>query len=69
MIQEFTKVRLKTGEIAHIVEVLQQGVAYVAEIVRKNGEFTVSVEQVLHEEIESVFTEVETALAQGVQMT
>ena len=63
MIQEFTKVRLKTGEIAHIVEVLQQDVAYVAEIVRKNGEFTVSVEQVLHEEIESVFTEVETALA------
>jgi len=63
MIQEFTKVRLKTGEIAHIVEVLQQDVAYVAEIVRKNGEFTVSVEQVLHEEIETVFNEVETAVA------
>jgi hypothetical protein len=65
MIHEYAKVRLKTGEIAHIVEILKPNAAYVAEVVRKNGEFSVSIEQLLHDEIASVFTETETPLAQA----
>ena len=66
MIKEYDKVRLKTGEIARIAEVLKKDTAYIAEIVRRNGEFSVTVEQILHGEIASVFTETETPLAQAV---
>ena len=66
VVYEYAKVRLKTGEIAHIVEILKPNVAYIAEVVRKNGDFSVSVEQILHDEIASLFTETETPLAQAV---
>jgi hypothetical protein len=63
MIKECTKVRLKTGEIAHIVEVSKPDAAYVAEVIRKNGQFSVSVEPILQNEIASVFEEIERPLA------
>ena len=62
IIEEYDKVRLKTGEIARISEVLEEGVAYIADIF-KDGKGAsikdISIEQVLHEEIASVFKEVE----------
>ena len=64
MIREYCKVRLNTGEIAHIVDILEQGKAYMAEIVRKNGEFSVTIDQISHGDIVSVFTETETPLMQ-----
>jgi len=65
MIKEFDKVRLVTGEVAHIVEVSKQGVAYVAEVMRKNGEFSVSVEPLAHSDIASIFVEMETPIVQA----
>jgi hypothetical protein len=56
-INEYDKVRLKTGEIARVVEILEAGVLYIAEIHRK-GE-GVSVEHVEHGEVFSVFKEIE----------
>jgi len=63
MISEYDKVRLKTGELARISEVLEEGVAYIAEIFRKNGDFSVVIEQIKHNEIESVFVETEKSLS------
>ena len=65
MICEYDKVRLKTGEIAHIVEILEENVAYVAEIVRPNDGFSVSIEQIGHDDIASKFVENELPLAQA----
>jgi len=59
MIQEYDKVRLKTGETARISEILESGVAYIAEIARKNGDFSITIEQIRHDEIASVFVESE----------
>ena len=66
MIKEYDKVRLKTGEVARISEVLEAGVAYIAEIFRKNGEFAVTIDQINHSDIASVFVETETLLAQQI---
>jgi len=66
MIREYTKVRLKTGEIAHIIEILEQNVAYVAEIIRQSGEFSVTIDQINHSEIESIFVETETPLSHAI---
>jgi hypothetical protein len=63
LINECTKVRLKTGEIARISEVLEAGVAYIAEIFRKNGEFSVTIDQIKQGEIASIFEEIEIPLA------
>ncbi|MCL2170903.1 MAG: hypothetical protein FWB71_02020 [Defluviitaleaceae bacterium] len=62
MIREFAKVRLKSGEIAHVVEILESGVAYIAEIVRQSGDFSVTIDDIRHEDIASVFVETETPL-------
>jgi len=59
VIKEYDKVRLKTGEIARISEVLEDGVAYIAEIIRRNGDFSVSIEQIKQTDISSVFVETE----------
>jgi hypothetical protein len=59
MIKEYDKVRLKTGEIARISEVLEAGVAYIVEIIRKSGGFSVTIDQIKHDEIQSVFVETE----------
>jgi len=63
MINEYDKVRLKTGEIARISEVLELGVAYIAEIFRKNGESSITIDHIKHDDISSIFVETETPLA------
>ncbi|MCL1884341.1 MAG: hypothetical protein FWF81_11410 [Defluviitaleaceae bacterium] len=63
MIQEGVKIKLKTGELALISEILESGVAYIAEIFRKNGDFSVTIDTIKHNEIASVFEETEKPLA------
>ena len=62
-IKEYDKVKLKTGEFARIVEVYEAGVAYEAEIFRPNGEFSITLDSLKYDEIESVFKETEHLLA------
>jgi len=57
MIKESDKIKLKTGQIALISEVLEENEAYVAEVFDKSG--GVCIEQILQNEIASVFVEVE----------
>ena len=57
MIKEYDKIRLKTGQIARVSEVLGNGAAFVVELF--NNEGYVSVEQILADEIASVFEEIE----------
>jgi hypothetical protein len=61
MINEYDKVRLKSGEIARIVEVLEDGKMYVGEIIRANRH--VEVDHIPLENIASVFVETEQPLA------
>ena len=61
MINEGDKIRLITGEIARIAEVLKADAAYIAEIFKKEG--GVTVDQINHRDIESVFIETEQPLA------
>ena len=51
-IKEYDKVLLKTGEIAYIVEVWEQGVAYEADIDKKDG--TIETDTVKREDIEKI---------------
>ncbi|MCL1995204.1 MAG: hypothetical protein FWG63_03270 [Defluviitaleaceae bacterium] len=58
-IEEYDKVKLKNGEMARIVEVYEAGVLYEAEIFRPSNGFSVTVDTVKHEDIVSVFKEIE----------
>ena len=60
-IKECDKVKLKTGELAKISEVLKEGNDYIVEIFRANGH--VEVDQISYNDISSVFIEVEHPLA------
>ncbi|MCL2356163.1 MAG: hypothetical protein FWC70_03235 [Defluviitaleaceae bacterium] len=62
MVKDGDKIKLNTGEIALISEVLESGVAYIAEIFRKSDEFAVTIDTILHSEIFSVFEEHERPL-------
>ena len=62
-IEEYDKVKLKSGEIARIVEIYEVGVSYEAEIFRPSNDFSVTVDTLNHEDIVSVFKEVEYPLA------
>jgi len=64
MIKEYDKIRLKTGEIARISEVLEEGVAYIADIFKISG--SISIEQITHTDIESVFIKTEHPVAKAV---
>ncbi|MCL2694198.1 MAG: hypothetical protein FWE60_03735 [Oscillospiraceae bacterium] len=64
MINEGDKIKLKTGEIALISEILSENKAYVAEVFNKNG--SVSIEQILWQEIASVFVETEYPLGKAI---
>jgi len=64
MINEGDKIKLRTGEIALISEVLAENKAYVAEVFSKSGD--VSIEQILQKEIASVFVETEHPLPQAI---
>jgi hypothetical protein len=59
MISEGDKVKLRTGEIAIIAEVLEAEVMYIAEIFTKNG---VSIDHLEFKDIASVFVETESPL-------
>ena len=62
MIKEGDKIKLKTGEIAFVAEVLEEGVMYIAEVFTKDG---ISVDHVEHKNITSVFVEMENPIAVG----
>ena len=59
----YQHVRLKNGRRATIVEILEQGRAYIADIEIDNGDY--ETEQIFHKDIASVFVEVEQALEQA----
>ena len=59
MIKEYYKVRLKTGEISRISEVLESGVAYIAEVIRPSNGFSVTIDDIKQDDIASVFEEIE----------
>jgi len=62
-LKEYDKIKLKTGETARIVEILESGVMYLAEIYRQG--VRTSVEHVEHNSIISVFKEVEYPVQQA----
>ncbi len=64
MIKEYDKVRLKTGEIARIVEILEQGKMYIGEIIRTDKH--VEIDHIAHEDIITVFEEIERPLTKAV---
>jgi hypothetical protein len=62
MIKEYDKIRLQTGEIGRVLELLSEDV-YLAEIFLKNGDIdTTEIKKV---DISSVFEEIEHPLAQA----
>ncbi len=52
ILQEYDKVLLKTGETAYIVEIWEQGVAYEADIDKKDG--SIETDTIKHEDIEKI---------------
>ena len=66
MIKEGDKIRLITGEIALVSEVLEAGAAYIVEIFRKNGDMSVTIDQINQNEIASIFEETERPLATAI---
>jgi hypothetical protein len=60
MINEGDKIKLKTGEIAIVSEIIEDSKAYIAEVFKAKG--GVSVEQILYNEIASIFKEFEHSL-------
>jgi len=59
----YQRVRLKSGKRATIVEILEQGKAYIADIELDEGDC--ETQQIFHRDIASVFVEVEQALEQA----
>ena len=57
MLKEFQKIRLKSGETAHIVEILGDGKEYIADIYEGNGEY--NTETIKPSDIASIIVEVE----------
>jgi hypothetical protein len=60
-ISECDKVKLKSGELAKISEVLKKDKDYIAEIFKKDGH--VEIDQISYDDIASVFVEIEKPLA------
>ena len=57
MIKQYDHIKLKSGKHAVIVEIWEQGVSYEADIEVEPGHF--ETETIKHEDIKSVFVEVE----------
>lgn len=57
MPKEYAKIRLKTGEVARIVEIMEPNVAFMAEVAKKQGGFTTDTFKI--SDIASVFIETE----------
>lgn len=53
-IQMFDKILLKTGEIAYIVEIYEQGVAYEADIDKPDG--SIETDTIKHSDIEKILS-------------
>ena len=60
MINEYDKVRLKTGELARIVEILDTNV-YLAEVAAKNGDINTT--EINKKDIATIIVEVEKPIA------
>ena len=60
LIKQFQKVRLKTGEEAIIVEILEQNKAFLADVEKGVGEY--ETDEIRYEDIKSVFVETELPL-------
>jgi len=61
MIKQYDHIKLKTGKHAVVVEIWEQGVSYEADIEVEPGDF--ETKTIGHADIESVFVEVEQAIA------
>jgi hypothetical protein len=59
-IKLYDKVRLKTGEIAHIVEIFEPDKLYMADISKSDGEYVT--EEIRQIDISSIFVEMEEPL-------
>ena len=59
----YEKIKLKSGKTGRVVEILEKGVMYLAEIY--NHGKRISIEHVEHQDIESVFKEVEFPVGAG----
>ena len=62
-IREGSKVRLITGEVARVVEVLGGGAVYIIETQRPSNGFSVTIEHIYPRDIASVFVETEHPIA------
>jgi hypothetical protein len=56
----FQKIKLKSGEFAHIVEIYEDGVAYEADIYSRDGK--TRTDTIKHSDIEAMIVEVEKPL-------
>lgn len=61
MIKQYDKIKLKSGKYAIIVEILEQGKAYIADIELSDGEY--ETETIEHSDIEALIVEVEKPIA------
>jgi hypothetical protein len=61
MIKEFSKIKLKSGKYAVIVEILEYGKAYMADIEISEGDF--ETKTISHSDIDALIVEVEQALS------
>ena len=56
----YDKIRLKNGKIAHIVEICEEGVAYMADVYEGDGEY--ETETIKQSDIAGIFVEIEKPL-------
>ncbi|MDR1160653.1 MAG: hypothetical protein LBK69_08525 [Syntrophomonadaceae bacterium] len=64
MLKEYDKIKLCTGEIARIVEVLEQDKMYIGEIIRADKR--VDIDHIPFKDIASVFVEIERPVAKTI---
>ena len=57
MIKQYDKVKLKNGNFAIIVEILEPGKAYIADIEISDGDYTT--EAIFHSDIAALIVEIE----------
>ena len=65
-VEEYDKVKLKSGEMARISDILESGVAYIADVFKKDADFGVVIEQISHEDIDSVYKEIKYSLKEAI---
>jgi hypothetical protein len=60
VVKLFDKVKLKSGNFAHIVDILEPRAAYIAEVILPNGDY--ETEEIRHGDIAALIVEVEQPL-------